>query len=86
MVDLQQVGIQLSEGRFQFSRPAFRRVVERNISRQEIRQAGLKAMIIEDYPADNYSPSCLKAISLSLTPTPIILTPVGIQSPFCHIT
>jgi hypothetical protein len=57
--DLQQVRIQLSEGGFEFSRHALRRVVERNISGQEIRQAGLRAMIIEEYPADKYSPSCL---------------------------
>ena len=59
MRDLQQVRTQLSEGRFEFSRHALRRLVERNISGQEIRQAGLRAMIIEEYPADKYSPSCL---------------------------
>jgi len=33
--------------------------VERNISDQDIRQAGVQANIIEDYPDDKYSPSCL---------------------------
>jgi len=33
--------------------------VERNISETEIRQAGANAKIIEDYPDDKYSPSCL---------------------------
>ena len=32
---------------------------ERNISETEIRQAGANAEIIEDYPDDKYSPSCL---------------------------
>ena len=59
MRDLQQVRIQLSEGGFEFSHHALRRVVERNISGQEIRQAGLRAIIIEEYLADKYSPSCL---------------------------
>ena len=33
--------------------------MERNISEMEIRQAGANAKIIEDYPDDKYSPSCL---------------------------
>ena len=34
-------------------------MVERNISEQEIREAGAKAGVIEDYPGDKYSPSGL---------------------------
>ncbi len=49
----------LVAGHFEFSRHAFQRVVERNISEEEIRQAGSRAEIIEDYPHDKYSPSCL---------------------------
>lgn len=49
----------LVSGRFEFSRHAFRRVVERNISEAEIREVGRNAEIIEDYPDDKYSPSCL---------------------------
>ena len=49
----------LSVGRFEFSRHAFRRAVERNISEEEIRQAGGRIEIIEDYPHDKYTPSCL---------------------------
>ena len=59
MKTLEKVRSQLSEGEFEFSRHALKRVVERNISDQEIRQAGLQAEIIEDYPDDKYSPSCL---------------------------
>ena len=33
--------------------------MERDISEQEIMQAGLRAAIIEDYPDDKYSPSSL---------------------------
>ncbi|NKB66077.1 MAG: DUF4258 domain-containing protein [Candidatus Latescibacteria bacterium] len=50
---------QLSQGAFEFSRHAFKRAVERNISDVEIRLAGRNARIIEDYPDDKYSPSCL---------------------------
>ena len=50
---------QLSSGKFEFSRHAFKRVIERNISDVEIQQAGAQASIIEDYPEDKYVPSSL---------------------------
>lgn len=50
---------QLSAGEFDFTRHAFQRVVERDISEQEIREAGRAAQVIEQYPRDKYSPSCL---------------------------
>ena len=56
---LSQIQQELAAGRFDFSRHAFRRVVERNISEQEICEAGAKAEVIEDYPGDKYSPSGL---------------------------
>jgi len=59
MKTLQDVRRQLATGQFEFSRHAFRRVVERNISEQEIREAGTDAELIEDYPEDKYSPSAL---------------------------
>jgi hypothetical protein len=49
----------LATGEFEFSRHAFKRVVERDITSLEIRQAGEQATIIENYPDDKYSPSCL---------------------------
>ena len=60
MKTLETLRRQLSQGEFAFSHPhAFKRVVERNISDVEIRQAGASAVMIEDYPDDKYSPSCL---------------------------
>jgi hypothetical protein len=56
---LSEIRRQLAMGEFEFSRHAFRRVVECNISEQEIRAAGAKAEVIEDYPQDKYSPSAL---------------------------
>ena len=50
---------QLATGEFEFSRHAFKRAIERNISDAEIRQAGSQARIIEDYPDDKYAPSSL---------------------------
>ena len=59
MKTLAETQIQLASGEFEFSRHALIRLVERNISELEIRQAGLQSEIIEDYPNDKYSPSCL---------------------------
>ncbi len=59
MKSLEDIQSHLAEGLFEFSRHAFKRAVERDISEQEIKQAGRAARIIEDYPDDKYSPSCL---------------------------
>lgn len=59
MKSLSDIRKQLSLGQFEFSRHAFRRAVERNVSASEIEQAGLHAEIIEEYPDDKYSPSYL---------------------------
>ncbi|HEX9731092.1 MAG TPA: DUF4258 domain-containing protein [Thermoanaerobaculia bacterium] len=55
----EDVKSQLSDGLFEFSRHAFKRAVERDIGELEIKQAGRVASVIEDYPDDEYSPSCL---------------------------
>ena len=59
MKTMEEVRHQLHTGSFDFSRHALRCAVERNVSEEEIRQAGLRATIIESYPGDKYSPSCL---------------------------
>ncbi len=59
MKTFQEIKKQLSLGEFEFSRHAFKRAVERNISENEIKEAGSNAEIIENYPDDKYSPSCL---------------------------
>ena len=82
MKTLEQVRWQLGEGEFDFSQHAFRRTVERNISEQEIREAGAEAIIVEEYPEDKYGPTCLLLgftragwplhIQLSLAEVPLI--------------
>ncbi|NIM14340.1 MAG: DUF4258 domain-containing protein [Candidatus Aminicenantes bacterium] len=59
MKTLKEIQRQLSQGKFEFSRHGFKRTVERNIGELEIKQAGANAEIIENYPDDKYSPSCL---------------------------
>lgn len=58
-MDIEQIRKNFTAGRFEFSRHAFHRAVERNISADEIVQAGMMAEIIEEYPDDKYLPSCL---------------------------
>jgi hypothetical protein len=59
MKTLDDIRRQLAAGEFEFSRHAFKRAIERNISDAEIQQAGAHAKIIEDYPDDKYAPSSL---------------------------
>lgn len=59
MKTLSEIRQQFAAGQFEFSHHAFRRAVERNISEQEIREAGVQAEILESYPNDKYSPSAL---------------------------
>ena len=59
MKSIEQIRQQLSSGRIELTYHASIRVVERNISQREIEEAGKLGVIIEDYPDDKYSPSCL---------------------------
>lgn len=59
MITLDEIRQRLVAGTFEFSRHAFKRAVERNISERDIREAGRRGAIIEDYPDDKYAPSCL---------------------------
>ena len=59
MKDLDEIRRQLAGRRFDLTRHALRRVVERNISIEDIAQAGAEAEVIENYPDDKYSPSAL---------------------------
>lgn len=57
--EIDEVRRQLAAGRYVLSRHALRRVIERNIRSDEIREAGGNAERIEVYPDDKYSPSAL---------------------------
>jgi len=59
MITLDEIRQRLVAGTFEFSRHAFKRVVERDISERDIRKAGRHASMIENYPDDKYAPSCL---------------------------
>ena len=51
-MDIEQIRKDLAAGRFEFSRHAFHRAVERNISAGEIIQVGTTAEVVEEYPDD----------------------------------
>ncbi|NJM98554.1 MAG: DUF4258 domain-containing protein [Phormidesmis sp. RL_2_1] len=59
MKSLAEIRQQLQSGNYEFTRHAFKRAVERNISEQEIQASAENLEVIEDYPEDKYSPSSL---------------------------
>ena len=69
---------QLATGEFEFSRHAFKRAIERDISDAEIRQAGSQARIIEDYPDDKYAPAACCSGSQQLAVRCIFRPPLSI--------
>jgi hypothetical protein len=46
-------------GDYRFSDHAIKRMIERYIERVEVEEAIYSGIIIEEYPDDKYSPSCL---------------------------
>jgi len=59
MKSLLEIQQQLQSGSFEFTRHAFKRAIERNISEKGIREIGENVEIVEDYLDDKYSPSSL---------------------------
>lgn len=49
----------METGKFEFTHHAFKRKIEQNISDRETCEIASSLEIIEDYPDDKYSPSCL---------------------------
>ncbi len=74
----------LQEGSFEFTRHALKRAVERNISDKEIMEAAKNLTIIEDYPDDKYSPSCL-LLGFSLAKRPLHIQVSRIESDLTKI-
>jgi hypothetical protein len=59
MPNLAEIQAKFSHEGFEFSKHAVDRMIAREISVNEIREAIRNGEIIEDYPDDKYSPSCL---------------------------
>jgi len=54
-----QIQDKIKKGEYRFSDHAVKKMIERSIDRYEVEQTVLTGEIIEDYPDDKYSPSCL---------------------------
>jgi Domain of unknown function (DUF4258) len=52
MKSLEEIKSQLQAGKFEFTRHALKRAIERNISEEEIKEMSLTTEVIEDYPDD----------------------------------
>ncbi|MBN1782564.1 DUF4258 domain-containing protein [bacterium] len=81
---IKKIIAQIQRGKYRFSDHAVKRMIERNITRIEIEQSIYNGTIIEEYPEDKYSPSCLiygkteqerdLHVQLSVPPTIVIIT------------
>ena len=56
---IEGIRVKISRGDYRFSDHAVKRMIKRSIDRIEIEDAILFGEIIEEYPEDKYSPSCL---------------------------
>ena len=83
-MELNEVKAEITTGNYRFSDHAVKRMIRRSIDRMEVEEAVLTGEIIEEYPDDKYSPSCLiygvsKAgrhlhVQLSLPPAVTVIT------------
>ena len=81
---IEEIGAKIGIGEYRFSDHAVKRMINRSIERAEIEDAISSGEIIEEYPDDKYSPSCLiygmsivgrhLHIQLSLPPTVVVIT------------
>lgn len=59
MADLHIIQSAVASGNYKYTQHAVKRMVERHISVTEVEQAVSQSEVIEDYPEDKYSSSCL---------------------------
>ena len=74
----------IKEGQYGFSDHAVKRMIKRSLSRREVETVINEGEIIEEYPHDKYSPSCLVYgkteagrdlhIHVSLPPIVVVIT------------
>jgi hypothetical protein len=58
-MDIEAIQEKIKLGDYRFSDHAIKRMIERDVERAEVEQAINNGVIIEEYPDDKYSPSCL---------------------------
>ncbi|HAP68090.1 MAG TPA: hypothetical protein DCQ99_10085 [Nitrospinae bacterium] len=58
-MSLKDIQSKIKSGDYSFSDHAVKRMIKRDILRPEVEKAVFQGEIIEEYPDDKYSPSCL---------------------------
>lgn len=81
---IEEIQRNIAQGKYRFSDHCVKRMIRRNVTRQEVECAILSGEIIEEYPDDKYSPSCLMYgktangrdlhVQVSLPPFVVIIT------------
>jgi hypothetical protein len=81
---IEEIRVNILKGNYRFSDHAVKQMIKRFIDRFEVEDAVDSGTIIEEYPDDKYSPSCLvygktKAgrnlhVQLSLPPAVVVIT------------
>ncbi len=81
---IEGIRVKITKGKYRFSDHAVKGMIKRGIERVEIEEAVITGEVIEEYPDDKYSPSCLiygrtksgrdLHIQLSIPPTIVIIT------------
>jgi len=84
MMTLKGIQDKIKKKNYRFSDHAVKRMIERSINRNEVEEVILNGEIIEEYPEDKYSPSCLiygltrkekpLHVQVSLPPAVVIIT------------
>lgn len=83
-MSLAEIQDKVRENDYRFSDHAIKRMIERAVERREAEEVILNGEVIEEYPEDKYSPSCLiygktKAertlhVQISLPPKVVVVT------------
>lgn len=81
---IKEIQNRIRQRKYRFSGHSVKRMIKRDMTRQEVESAVLTGEIIEEYPDDKYSPSCLVYgktedgrdlhIQVSLPPIVVIIT------------
>ena len=56
---IKRIQDKIRSGRYRFSDHSVKRMIQRSVTRAEVEGVILSGEIIEEYPDDKYSPSCL---------------------------
>jgi len=83
-MDILGIRVKIGAGEYRFSDHSVKQMIKRSVDRFEIEESVSAGEIIEEYPEDKYSPSCLvygktKAgrnlhVQLSLPPAVVVVT------------